>query len=579
MQYRLLRILFLTALALGCKGLFAQELSTFFDQKPFNFSGSLNVNQMATYRNVNYSSDNPYSIFINGNAVINIYAITAPFSFSYSNQQTNYSHPFNFNQFGMQPSWKWIKTYLGYNTMTFSPYSLNGHQFLGGGVELTPADVGFRFAAMYGRLLKPVEWNPDKPNVIPYYERYGFATKLGYAGKAGEYELTLFKAFDEKSSIDYVPDSIGIAPQENMVYTLKFGKTLMDRIKLSGTYAGSALTRDTRQTDNEAQVGKREFFLINPNATTAYSYAVKGAADYLGTGYTIGVAYERIQPNYNTLGAYYTNNDMENIALTFTKQLMQGKLNIAGSGGKQRNNLDESKLSTSNQFLGSLNVAYAPTQRFNVSTNYSNYSYFTHMKSQFENLNTTNPYQNIDTLNFTQISHSASVNSTYLFGALDSKISRKMMMVSISYQQSANRQEGVGLLNSSYFYQGNVAYTYSIIPINLSLTSSFLASYSYMPSVQRQLMAGPVFGIGKAFFNKKMTTSTSLAYNFTTKDGDYTGGVYSIRLGGGYSYQKAHRLNFSFAFIYKDSREVVINPRTYEFTGNVGYSYTFDQNR
>lgn len=579
MQVRISRLFILFVFVFQSSLSFAQDLSTIFEQKPFTFSGSLNVNQMATYRNVSYSSENPYSIFLNGNATFAFYGISAPFSFSYSNQQTNYSHPFNFNQFGMQPSWKWIKTYIGYNTMSFSPYSLNGHQFLGGGVELTPPDIGLRFSAMYGRLIKAVEWQPNKPSYLPYYQRYGYAAKLGYTGKAGDYEVSIFKAFDKKNSISPVPDSLGVTPQENMVYTAKFGKTIIERVKLSGTYAGSALTRDVRQVDNIEQVGNRGFFLVNPNATTSYSYAVKGSADYLGTGYTVGVAYERIQPNYTTLGAYYSNNDMENIALTFSKQLMQGKLNVAGSGGKQRNNLDKSKMSTSNQFLGSLNVAYAPSQRVNVSTSYSNYSFFTYMKTPFDRINTTNPYQNLDTLNFTQISHSASVNTSYLFGALDSKNSKKILMLNLSYQQSANRQEGAGVLNSSYFYQGNVAYSYSILPINLSLTTSFLGSYSYMPGVQRQLMAGPVLGVGKSYFSKKLTTSTSVAYNFTTKDGDYTGGVYSIRFGGGYSYQKAHRLNFSFAFIYKDNKMDINKPKSYEFTGNIGYTYSFDQNR
>ncbi len=579
MQYRIFRLLLIFAIVLQYEGVFSQDISTLFEQKPFTFSGSFNMNQMATYRNVSYSSENPYSIFLNGNATFTFYGISAPFNFSYSNQQTNYSHPFNFNQFGIQPSWKWIKTYIGYNTMTFSPYSLNGHQFLGGGIELTPPNIGLKFSAMYGRLLKAVDWQPDKPSFPPYYQRQGYATKLGYTGKAGDYEVTLFKAFDKKNSIDPVPDSLGIAPQENMVYTVKFGKTFVEKVKLSGTYAGSALTRDTRQTENAEQVNSREFFLLKPNATTSYSYAVKGSADYLGTGYTIGAAYERIQPNYSTLGAYYNNSDMENIALTFSKQLLQGKLNLAGSWGKQRNNLDKSKVSESDQFLGSLNVSYAPSQRVNFSTSYSNYSFFTYMRTPFDQLNTTNPYQNLDTLNFTQISHSASVNTTYILGALDSKTSKKIVMLNLSYQQSANRQEGVGILNSSYFYQGNVAYSYSILPINMSLTTSFLGSYSYLPNVQRQLMAGPVVGVAKTFLNKKLTTSTSLAYNISTKEGDLVGKVYSMRFGGGYSYHKAHRLNFSFAFIYKDNKMDIIKPKSHEFTGNIGYTYTFDRNK
>lgn len=560
-----------------CSNAYSQDIANIFEQKPLVFSGSLNVNQMATYRNVTYASTNPYSIFVSGNASFAFYGIAVPFSFTYSNQQVNYSQPFNFNQIGMQPSYKWIKTYIGYNSMSFSPYSLNGHQFLGGGIELTPPSIGLKFSIMYGRLIKAVEWRSDKPSVLPYYERYGYAAKLGYGGKAGDYEVTLFKAYDKKNSIGIVPDSLGVAPQENMVYTVKFGKTIIDKIKLSGIYAGSALTRDARQANNVEQVNNRGFFLLNPNGTTAYSYAVKGSADYLGTGYTVGVAYERVQPNYTTLGAYYSNNDLENTALTFSKQLMEGKLNIAGSAGNQRNNLDKSKVSTSNQFLGSLNLSYAPTQRINLSTSYSNYSFFTYMRTPFDQINTTNPYKNLDTLNFTQISHSASLNSSFVLGSLDDKNTKAMIMASLSYQQSANRQEGVGVLSSSYFYQGNIAYSYSLIPVNMSLTASMIGSYSYMPNIQRQVMAGPVLVVGKSFFDKKFTTTTSLAYNFSMKDGNYSGGVYSIRIGGGYSYLKAHRINFSLSTIYKDNKLDVANPKSYEFTGNLGYTYSFDK--
>jgi hypothetical protein len=68
--YRLLLIIIL----INCTTkTYTQELSTFFDQKPFAFSGSLNMNQIATYRNVSYSSSNPYSIMISGNAGVNIY--------------------------------------------------------------------------------------------------------------------------------------------------------------------------------------------------------------------------------------------------------------------------------------------------------------------------------------------------------------------------------------------------------------------------------------------------------------------------------------------------------------------------
>jgi len=202
MQFRLSRsiLIFTSVSSLALKG-YTQDISNIFEQKPFLFSGSLNVNQIATYRNVNYTSTNPYSVFLSGNASFTFYGISLPFTFSYSNQQVNYSQPFSFNHFGMQPSYKWVKAYVGYNSMSFSPYSLNGHQFLGGGIELTPPKIGIKFSLMFGQLIKAVEWDSKEPTIMPYYQRFGYATKLGYSGKVGDYEITLFKAFDKKNSI------------------------------------------------------------------------------------------------------------------------------------------------------------------------------------------------------------------------------------------------------------------------------------------------------------------------------------------------------------------------------------------
>lgn len=567
----------ITTILLGYSRIFAQDLSTIGEQKPFNYSGSFNINQNALYRNINPSSSNPYTLFLSGNASFSVYGFSFPFSFTYSNQQTNYSQPFNFNQFGMQPSYKWVKTYVGYNTMSFSPYSLNSHQFLGGGIELTPPDLGLKFSAMYGRLVKDVEWDSTKIGQIPYYERYGFATKIGYSGDIGNIDLSVFKAWDKENSIAGVPDSLGISPKENMVYTVNIGKTFYKKIKFAGEYAGNALTQDIRQKDNESITKRGMFFLINPNGTTAYSKAMKGSVDYLAGTYTLGVAYERVDPNYNTLGAYYTNNDFENIALTFSKQLNEGKINLSGNLGKQRNNLDKSKISTSENFLGSLNVSYAPGGRYTFNANYSNQSFYTYMQTPFDKLNSTTPYQNIDTLNFTQISQSAMLNSTVLLGSLDSKERRHMMSVNLSYQQSVNRQDGNTILSNSSFYQSGLIYSYSIIPINMSLTGTLLGSYSKLSATEEMLMVGPVLGVSKSFFDKKVTTNTSIAYNTTYRNSDFTGDVFSVRIGGGYSHQKVHRVNFSLCFMQKKSNTEITNTRTFECSGNISYTYTLSK--
>ena len=60
--------------------------------------------------------------------------------------------------------------------MSFSPYTLSGHEFLGGGVELTPDKIPFKFSAMYGRLQKATE--PDTLSGDPSYKRMGGGFKV-----------------------------------------------------------------------------------------------------------------------------------------------------------------------------------------------------------------------------------------------------------------------------------------------------------------------------------------------------------------------------------------------------------------
>lgn len=555
--------------------LFAQDLSTLKDNKPFDYNGSLNITQNTNYRTI--GTYTPYALYLSGNASFSIYGIAFPFSFSYSNQQVNYSQPFNFNHFGAQPSYKWIKTYVGYNSMTFSPYSLSGHQFLGGGVELTPPKTGVKFSAMYGRLVKKVPWDSLSSSTIPYYERFGFATKVEYNGEIGNLGISVFNAWDKANSLPQIPDSIGVTPKENMVYTINFGKTFIKKIKITGEYAGNALTNDIRQKDNKALTHKSLFILIDPNATTQYTRAMKGSVDYLGSSYTVGVAYERIDPGYSTLGAYYTNNDLENIALTFSKQINDGKLNISGSIGKQRNNLDRAKMSTSENFLGNLNVAYAPGTRLTLNASYSNYSYFTFIQTQFDRINSTSPYQNIDTLNFSQVSQSAMLNSSLILGNLESKEKRHVLNFNISYQEAINRQEAVGVLSSTQFYQGGIIYSYSLTPKNLSLTGTWLATYNRITEKENMLMTGPVLGVNKSFFDKKLTTSLSIAYNSTFRNGNGTGDVFSVRIGGGYTHLKVHRINFGFSVVNKTSRNDLSNSSQFDLAGNISYSYTISK--
>jgi len=101
--------------------------------------------------------------------------------------------------------------------MSFSPYTLNGHQFTGFGVDLTP-NGPFKISAMYGRLIRNREYNTNEPQVEPIYKRMGYGTKIAFEKNNYDLGLTVFKAKDQLNSLKLLfPADLGITPKENLV--------------------------------------------------------------------------------------------------------------------------------------------------------------------------------------------------------------------------------------------------------------------------------------------------------------------------------------------------------------------------
>ena len=71
-----------------------------------------------------------------------------------------------------------------------------------------------------------------------------------------------------------------------------------------------------------------------------YFNALNVSFDYPAGNGTIGAGYERIDPNYKTLGAYFFNNDLENITVNASQTIFDNKLNLSVNAGLQQDNLD-----------------------------------------------------------------------------------------------------------------------------------------------------------------------------------------------------------------------------------------------
>ena len=556
----------------------AQDVEHLFDRfkkKAFLFSGGISANQIFYGINGIDSRRSPYTYYLSGNVNASFYGWNFPISFSLSDQELQYQTPpmQSYNRLGIAPYYKWIKLYAGYSNMTFSPYTLNGYTFSGVGAELTPGKF-FNFSALYGRLHQAIEEDTSQ-NITAVYKRMGYGFKIGAKKDADFIDFIFFKAQDDANSLLYIPDNMDIKPGENLVLGIEGGKTFAKKIKLGFEYASSAITRDIRTEKYDKNIPglyRNIPGLFTPRVSSSIYDAFKGSVNYLGSRYGLGIAYEKIDPGYETMGAYYFNNDLENFTINANTTIFKNKIQLAVNFGLEHNNLDDDKLSTMKKKVGAFNVNFAPSAKWNITTSYSNFSSFTNIRSNFDYINQLNPIVPLDTLNFTQITKSANTNVSYLIGNLSNSKKKQFININFSAQIAANEQEG-NPNSGSEFYNGNASYSLSLIPQNITITTSLNSNYTKMPGTYN-FMAGPMIAVSRLFFQKTLRSNSSIAWNRTYTNKEMVNKIINFRINGSYTIKKKHRFNLSIIVLNKSSNTQNTGSFT-EFTATLGYSLSF----
>ncbi|MFY7814734.1 MAG: hypothetical protein ACOVRK_06010, partial [Chryseobacterium taeanense] len=308
----------------------------------------------------------------------------------------------------------------------------------------------------------------------------------------------------KEKSLDRKPDSLNIFPKSNLAIAIankvKFAKSLQVDVEIGL----SALTNDKRAgVDSSSPVFHK---ILNPfadvNASTAFYKALKGSLTYSLGSSSLGLGYERIDPGYQTLGAYYFNNDLENVTASFAQQLFNKKVNLSVNTGIQKDDLKKEKTGSNNRIVMAANASITGGKKFTSSFSYSNFQTFTNVKPQFQYINQLTPYDNLDTLNYRQLSQNANANLNYIFRS--DSLKTKMVNINLSFQDSFDEQGGVvSTGNSSQFYNLVISYSSMIIPKNLNFSYSFNATYNTIGPLA-MITAGPAVLVGTSFLDKKL---------------------------------------------------------------------------
>ena len=450
--------------------------------------------------------------------------------------------------------------------MSFSPYTLSGHQFLGGGVELTPPGK-FKFSAMYGRLQKRIL--PDTSGMgEPAYHRIGTGFKTEYSTGFGNIGVSVFYARDDAKSLSFENDSLAILPEENLALGLSGNFSLPYNFTLNFDYSLSLLSENLNSPLSEENF--RYMPLFKRRESTRQSHAIKAGINYNSRYGSIGVGVERIDPGYRTLGAYYNNNDFVNYTINYAGAMLQNKVNVAISYGLQHDNLMDQKDQKTTRTVGNINLGIVPVKNLNLALFYSGFNNFTHIKTTFENINTISPYGELDTLDFTQISESMGTSINYRFGQ-QNKLSHNVN-VTFTYQQASQKQGDNPMHAGNKFYTTAGGYNVRIVP--LELTPGIMMNYSLnrADSIISEIY-GPSLNVRKTFFDKKLNSSLMISYNRTVTDNDFQGENSMLRASAGYNLKKKHTFDLSLVNAWRNNKAT---GKRRESTLTFTYRYNFN---
>ncbi len=517
------------------------------------------------------SNRDPFSFNVNGNLNFNISGLyNIPLSFSYTSQNFSYNTPFKINRLSIHPSYKWITTHIGDVGMTFSPYTVSGHQFTGFGVDVTPQG-SFKVSALYGKFLRATEYDNELPGILPVFDRYGYGIKSSYSFSNWNLELIMFKAKDKLNSLkEEIPIELGVTPKENLVVSIKSGISLIKNLSFNFEIAQSAVTENINNPSS-ASNGSIISFLIDEKTSTDFYKAFNTNFSYQLFNGSVGVGYERIDPGYRTFGAYYFNNDLENITLNATQNLFKSKLSLSVNAGLQRDDLKNENESQLQRIVSSVNASLVVSKKVDLNASYSNFQSYTNIRNQFDEINQIDEVNNRDTLNFTQISQNAALGGSYRI--MNTKEKRQSLSAQINYQTS-KEDSGDLSTNSSDFYNGSASYAIEFP--NKSLQYNGAMNFALNEALEESVFTyGPTLSVRKRLFENTVSTGLSSSYTITSAEGEVQNEIFSNRFNAQYTYRKRHNFSFSAVFLLRKAIQRVSN----DLTIRLGYAYSFDVKR
>lgn len=554
-------ILITLLLIITCR-LPGQDLAGLKDAVPFSINGSIGVTTSFYAVSGIPERQSPFAFGINANATMTVYGIAMPFSFTwFNNSKAGFSQPFN--QFGISPTYKWLTLHLGYRNLSFSEFTLSGYTFLGAGVEARPGK--FRLGAIYGKFNQNSVYNLAMADSLPRMTRTGWAAKVGYGTDKRFVDLSVLLIGDNTRNYDTTNIDPSLpAPEQNIAFGLTSNFDITDRLtfKFDGSYSFYTFNRAI-----SAGLPSDDFLLklagnfIRVNYTSEYFTAFKTSLNYRFSPTTVsGIEYRRIDPGFRSMGSYFFNNDVEHITLNQSLALLQKKMNLRGSLGVQRDNLNGAKKSTVLRIIGAVTANCNINQNWTVDASFNNFS--TNQRAFRSALH--------DTLLIYQVNKSVTLSPRFIKAS--EKISHMVMLnLNLSGLQDKNRTTSD--MTETTTWMAMLIYNLGLPALKMNISSGL--NYTLMESRHfKNRLAGGNISVSKTLLADKLSLSLNNNAMMNKVNND-TGLIINSALGAAYRIHEKHSLSLNINLISNRFAAGSAVPTYNELRGDFDYVFTF----
>ena len=517
-------------------------------------AGVFNAGFNIFHSNSQFKLRDPFNYVISGNPVLTIGKLRIPVGFSLSNFEDINKQ--SLNKIGLSPDFGWGKVHLGFRNVSFSNYSLSNKTFLGAGFEINPGLL--RAGFIYGRFQRAVKYDTTRLyyGQFPAYDQRGYVAKLGIGKKRSYFDLIFLNIYDDESSLAFKPDTPYVPPGENAIVAINSRVQIGGSIFWTGEAAVSLLTRDLRAPEFELgdlpEQLKRVTDIIPINSSSSAQTAFKSALQYKTKSFSIGTSYERVDPEYQSFGAYFFNNDIERITLNPSFYLLKRKVRFSSRLGWQRRNVNELIAKSTFRTAMLFNGFYMPNNDWQINASYSN------LLSRQE----VNRQLMSDTVEISYVNQNANFIVSRRI-----KVGNKQHTVRISGGLNDYSSD----LNSTNTRALRTGLTYSLrltdLSLNISPTVRFYAlsnEFFDQNNMQYSLM------VTKMLLDKKLRINLNNIVFTNSIDGDLVRTSYQLIVGSSYSLAKAHSLTLNYRLLLLNPADAQL-ANSYQSFGGVMY--------